>query len=286
MATRGRKALSQSPNAIKKRAAYQKRKAGAAPKPQEQAPIPETQASTTPDTIGQPFLSAQEAPPDTFPSGGIMNKILGKLGLQEEAPEDQAKPATAPPMAGPLSKKRQEFVDNMTPVAALMLVGSLAWAWGQLGTPYRACAPSEAVATRIVAPLLRIYARTAKFIESLDPNSADWLAALSAIIGYAFASIETFQIIRAQIIESELTDEPARTSFPNAHQNGHRVEDNRRAPVEQSLGQSSSEHVTSANGVNPTDLSPGERAHYEALSRLRERDIAARLRRSGQYGLS
>ncbi len=269
-----KKPLSMHPEAIKSREYHARKKAAQTAKPAQSAP-----AAPVDIEEGTGFsIGVEAAPETTFESKGVLQDILGALGLSKQS----ATPGKKVPVN--LNKKQQEFCDNVTPIGSSVLIASLAWAWGRLGDPYRACAPDEAVATRIVEPLIRIYARQAKFIESLDPNTADWLASLSATVGYGLTSLTMFDMITAQLREQEEMQNGR--GFARAYESANSGTNGRRPDTEPSHDAAREQVVSGPPAVNLDHLSERERSSYEALSKLRDRDIAARQRRSGQYGLS
>lgn len=269
-----KKPLSMHPEAVKSRNQYAKKKAAQTAKPTSAPPIEPIESEETSGFA----ISAESAPEQTFESRSVLQDILGALGLSKQP----SQPGKKVPIH--LTKKQQEFVDNVTPLGSSALIASFAWAWGRLGEPYRQCAPDEAVSIRIVEPLIRIYARQAKFIESLDPNTADWLASLSATVGYGLTSLTMFDMITAQLREQEEMQNGR--GFARTYESGYSSANNGRADTVSSHDATGQQAQPGATAFNPGNLSERERLSYEKLSALRNRDIAARARRSGQYGLS
>jgi hypothetical protein len=145
-------------------------------------------------------------------------------------------------------------------------------------------APSEEVAEKIVAPLMRIYARTSKIAASLNPNHTDAAASLAALVGYAWTAITLYQQIKEEKELAATNGTSTNGLRPlDTNETRHGGQDNGRNASRSNSGVNGA--VAQSNG-NAGDshlntLSDAERRAYEKLSQLRQRDFESRSRRSG-----
>ena len=236
------------------------------------------QATASDESEGASFV-VEDAPIETFEKQSLTDRVLSQLGLKASA-----QPTPAPAKAsssGNLNKKQQIFCDQVNPLAASAFMLAASWAWSKVAGPeFDVLAPSEEVATKIVAPLIRIYARTSPMLESISPNKADVLACLSALVAYGMTSMNMYQMIRREQEEEE-------TDGNDAGQNRSNSAGTRRAGVSRAsneYAESNIGHDGDSIGINSTHLTGRDREAYEKLSRLSELDAAGRARRNGQFG--
>lgn len=254
-------------------------------------------ASTTPtdapDTNEQKpgafTIEMENAPEDTFQQEekpGVLKNIFSQLGLQSSS--DSSEPKKQPALK--LNARQRQFCETFTPMAAGVLVLSFTFGYSKINEAYRALAPSEEVATNIVAPLIRIYARQAKFVNSVNPNYIDAAASFTALIGYIVSTYRMYQQIKSGAWDEEAVeeyedyynDEPVTRESRNSGANNGR--ENLSKPATQNI------HAVPGGTRNNTDhdskhdLTDAQRYQFEKLSLLRKRDFDSRARRSGRYG--
>lgn len=244
--------------------------------------------------VEEAVFDVEDAPEDTFPAEekeGAFSKIAAALGLKNDTSEEKEQ---RPLPAAKLNKQQQAIFDAWTPLAISGFVLCAGWCWRRIEPEYgHLLAPSDEVATKIVAPLMRIYARMSKIGTTLNPNHVDAAAAMAALVGYAWTSINLWQEIQTQkaqeqeehgstarnnVIDSQLRASPIATD-----EGGAGNENARRSHIRR--------HAANANGASSvngageffdiSNLTDVERRAYEKLSQLRERDYASRARRSG-----
>lgn len=282
--------LSTNPEAVASRERRARKKAAGQTVRYAQKTVKETPPALQPTDdqapdipLGQLF-QAESAPPETYEQGftdGLWASFKRMVGIEQPLDSDKKKA-----LARPLNKQQLTFVDNVTPILAGGVHKSTGWAWQRVGQheAYGMCAADMEISTRIVEPLVRIYARTAKFTASLDPNTADLAASLLALGSYVFVSMQMFDLVRARLAEQEEGQHGG--NFTHSYENGYGGANGRQPSPSASSDAADQQVQPGTAAFNPGNLSERERASFEALSRLRERDIAARTRRSGQFGLS
>jgi len=259
------------------------------------APGNNEQANTT--------LDFEESPAPVEAKGIVdsaLASLKGMLGM-----DDKATKKATPLLSAKLDPKRQQFVDATAPTFALAAMAIGAWMWGQVGSEYAILAPDEAVAERIVTPLLRVYARHANFLTDIHPDYADIGASLFALVGYVHISLKLYHQIK---LEEQLDDEdlsqgqpyrgyqaPAgadvaasrrayRTASPES-ESGVSHQGGRHAPLRRASGgrtERNGEHDGDSGNITGLNLSGKEAAQYEALSRLSRLDYEHRARRAGR----
>jgi hypothetical protein len=212
-----------------------------------------------------------------------MDTIKGMLGIKDVKGEKK----TAPPLTAKLDPKRQAFVDNVTPTIALgFIIMAGAW-WQRIGPEYKSLTPDEDTATRIVAPLVRIYARHATFLTEINPDWADAGASLFAFVAYVYTSLGLYQKIKE---EKEAADEQQATYGYREYRNGASAENGAYhsgggyadvSGASQNDARGSGENGRTSQTIGRAHLAPKEQRQFEALSRLAELDYASRARRSG-----
>jgi hypothetical protein len=233
----------------------------------------------------------EAAPDDVFPQEeeGALAKVFKKLGLKGADREEKEYKATP---SAKLTKAQQSLYDSFAPLAIQAFIVVVGWSWGLMGEEYKVLAPDEEVAEKIVAPLMRIYARSSKIGTTLNPNHIDAAASMAAMIGYAWTSISLYQQIKQ---EKAANEQPGINGYPNGYTE---LRASPPATDESGYGNANTgRDVTRANsrrnGANaqsnghqqpdfdPRNLTESERRAYEKLSVLRERDYQSRARRSG-----
>lgn len=230
----------------------------------------------------------QSAPVEPDDGDGVMDavkKVAKALGIEktekEEAPEKGEKAAT--PAGVTLPKAKREFANALTPIAVPLFIAAMAWLWSRIGPKYKKLAPDKQVASRIVAPLIRIYVRNSKMTAAVSPDAIDLMASMAALAGYAWTAMQLFEQISADEEDEQEEERPHAPTVPYTVQarasNGH----DRRDSVQQSDHQDAGDNDPGAS-LDLSSLSPGERANYLALARLREQDYVSRARRTGRYG--
>jgi hypothetical protein len=218
------------------------------------------------------------------------SSFKGLLGISDERDQKKAPP---PLLSAKLTPQQQQFVDSITPTIGLAAIALSAWIWGHMGDEYRVLAPSEEVARQIIEPLVRIYARHTPAIGEINPDYADGLSSLVALVGYVHISLELYQHIKRQKEEQDYDQgqDPGRVNGNGRRayrdtarpENGARNESTGYAALWRSEGTDDQHH--DSNGRNPAglgihDLPDKERRQYEALSRLAQLDYEHRARRS------
>lgn len=250
------------------------------------APASQPAAAPAPDVPGDdhPLFDVEDAPEgllDSQDSDSAIAKVFKRLGLKGEVHDKE--PRALP--SAKLTKAQQSMYDSFAPLAIQGFVVVAGWSWGLLGEEYRVLAPSEEVATKIIAPLMRIYARTSKIAASLNPNHTDAAASLAALVGYVWSSYGMYKQIKQE--KQDYADENAGVTAlrPAAsYQSGNDREDaGRDAPgASAETGRAATRRNGNQQpGVDLSKLSESERRAYEKLSHLRELDYASRARRSG-----
>jgi len=230
-------------------------------------------------------LDFMEAPADTFDSNdGVMASIkkVGKaLGIQKEEKESGKKEEASAPKSHKLPRDKQEFADTLTEPAVMLFIAVAGWLWSQLDRRFKRLAPDKKVAALIVAPLIRIYVRNSKITASVSPDATDLAASISALIGYLWSSVKLADDILAADREQE--EEEVYVRQPYAPQAASGNGSSGFNGVHQS-GDSGADQTTPGAGIDFSSMSERDRQNYLALNYLRERDFAARARRSGRYG--
>ena len=264
--------LSMTPNAIQHRKAYATKKAA-----KEAAPAVKEPVAT---------LDFMEAPPGTFDANdGVMASIkkVGKaLGIQkDEQPDAKSDEKSTMPKSHKLPRDKQEFADTLTEPVVMVFIAVAGWLWSQLDRRFKKLAPDKKIATLIVAPLIRIYVRNSKITASVSPDVTDLTASLSALLGYLWISWKLADDILAADQEQE--EEQVYVRQPYAPQAVSGNGGSGFNGVHQS-GDSSANQTTTGASIDFSSMSERDRQNYLALNYLRERDFAARARRSGRYG--
>ena len=264
--------LSMTPNAKSKRNVRLRKKAA------KEATVPVKEPVAT--------LDFMEAPPDTFEGNdGVMASIkkVGKaLGIQKDEQADaKSDEKSALPKSHKLSRDKQEFADTLTEPAVMLFIAVAGWLWSQLDRRFKKLAPDKKVAALIVAPLIRIYVRNSKITASVSPDATDLAASISALIGYLWSSVKLADDILAADREQE--EEEVYVRQPYAPQAASGNGSSGFNGVHQS-GDSGADQTTTGAGIDFSSMSERDRQNYLALNYLRERDFAARARRSGRYG--
>lgn len=272
--------LSDSPRAIKAREERAKQQ-------KSDTIVESVDAEEVPTDQAQGFsVNVEEAPQETFTEEkkpGVLDTVLTRLGIKE----DKTAPPVKVPTGAKLNAAQVQFCDMATPIGTSLLIISLAWAWGQLDADYRALAPSEDAATSIVAPLIRIYARSNKaLIRSASPNTVDALMALNGVIMYLHASLTMLHEINAtkKAMQDDESNRPRNINTARSTESRVDYAGDRRASVSRADDASLESDATSASLEYPSGLNERERQNFSRLAELRERDIASRARRSGRLG--
>lgn len=279
-AARARGRAKAAANRALKKAAKQ---AGAIPNVpmQRQAPV-QPQVRIEDD----PLFDVEDAPEDLFPTeeDGVLAKVFKKLGLKGESNEEKEYKAVP---SAKLTKAQQSLYDSFAPLAIQAFIVVAGWSWSLLDKEYgEVLAPSEEVAEKIIAPLMRIYARSSEIGTSLNPNHIDGAASMAALIGYVWSSYSAYKLLKQEKAENEpgITASHNGPRPLNANQSRHGSEDDGRdanraaSSVRRATAQSNG---NGQPGVDLSSLSESERRAYEKLSVLRERDYQSRARRSG-----
>lgn len=247
---------------------------------------------TAPAEDESALFDVEDAPEDVFPQeeDGALAKVFKKLGLKGDTSEKEYKPVPS----AKLTKAQQSLYDSFAPLAIQAFIVCAGWAWSLMGPEYKVLAPSEEIAEKIVAPLMRIYARESKITSSLNPNHMDAAASLAALVGYAWTSVMLYSEIKQEKANSEptsITDYASRNngytelrpSPLDTSENGHSNPDPGRNVTRSHSWRNGSNAKSdgTASNFDVRNLTESERRQYEALSVLRERDHASRARRSG-----
>jgi hypothetical protein len=243
-------------------------------------PIKKEAALTPPgepeELSGGAVFDVEEAPDGTFSQDSALDKVFKKLGLKGTTEEKQE--ARTLPTAK-LTKAQQSLYDSFAPLAIQAFIVSAGWMWSLMGQEYKILAPSDEVAEKIVAPIMRVYARESQIAASLNPNHTDIAASLAALVGYAWTSIMLYQEIK-QEKEEYGEYRPARPAEVR-----HDSENDGRNAIRANAhdGRATAE----SNGHKQPDidishLTESEQRSYKNLSRLRDLDYASRARRSGR----
>jgi len=234
-------------------------------------------------------INVEDAPDDTFiaeEKPGVLKNIFSQLGLQSSSESSEAKkqPATK------LNARQKQFCETFTPMAANILVLSMTFGFSKINEAYQVLAPSEEVAVNIVAPLIRIYARQAKFVNSVNPNYIDAAASFTALIGYVVTTYRMYQQIKSGAWDEEQSEE-----FENYYNDEPVTRESRYSGASngrENLSKSATQAVHAVPGSarnnaqhdTKHDLTDAQRYQFEKLSILRQRDFDSRLRRPGRYG--
>ncbi len=258
-------------NAQKQRESRAKKKVSA-----EDAPPVE---GDTPPPDGAFTIDVEDAPEDTFveEKESLLGNIFSKLGIKN-TPDEGVKQGKSPTK---LTARQRQFCDTFTPLASWSFMLAAAWVWGRIGNDYRVLAPSEEVATNIVAPLIRIYARQAKFVNAINPNYIDGAASMTALIGYVYSSVELYRQIKSGALDAEGTNDEQEPANFASYQSRHGRADAGRDAVQRADGRDT-QGVTDSQHIDTGTLTAHERYQFEKLSALRQRDIDVRTRRSGR----
>lgn len=250
-------------------------------KPPVQAPPP---GATMPDDSA--LFDVEDAPEGIFPQGSAIDKVFKKLGLKGNAQEEKEYKGVP---SAKLTKAQQSLYDSFAPLAIQGFIICAGWGWSLLGEEYKVLAPSDEVAEKIIAPLMRIYARTSQITASMNPNHMDAAASLAALIGYVWSSLMIYGHIKEEKAAYEQGIDTRNNGFRpfDTRQNGHDNEDDRRDVTRANTSDGRAAVPGNGHdepGVNLSNLSESERRAYEKLSTLRQRDFESRARRSGLGG--
>lgn len=217
-----------------------------------------------------------------------ISKVLRKIGLKGNASAND-EPAPRASFSPKLNKHQQSLYDSFAPLAIQGFILVAGWTWARMGEDYQALAPDEQTSTRIIGPLMRIYARTSKIGTELNPNHADAAASMAALIGYVWTSYGLYKQIRAEKEEAYNDGYQHIAAADNVRPIGQ--SENRPSYADPGRGvngagdgngrAASRSNGPTQPGVDLSKLSEAERAAYEKLSRLSALDYASRARRSG-----
>lgn len=221
-------------------------------------------------------LDVEKAPEGSIPEKaekqGLYDTVLTKLGIKVDPQAEPIKPSPG----GKLNKAQVTFCETMNPLGSGALILIVTFVWTLLDTDYAVLAPTEQAATDIVAPLIRIYARTnPQLAKAVTPNTVDFLLCMKATFLYVQAALTLLSEVNKQ--KRELEKDGDITTTQKARVNGT----NSGNTDFSGASHESPGRVTSSSST-PNNLTPGERDKYERLNVLRDRDIAARARRSGR----
>jgi hypothetical protein len=248
-------------------------------------PVP-APGATMPDESG--LFDVEEAPEGIFPQGSALDKVFKKLGLKGDTHEEKEYKGVP---SAKLTKAQQSLYDSFAPLAIQAFVVCAGWSWSLVGEEYRGLAPSDEVAEKIVAPLMRIYARTSQISTSMNPNHMDAAASLAALVGYVWSSLMIYQEIKQEKAANEQSGIDSTRYNGNGQfdtsQSGYGRENSGRDATRANGSNDRAAAQSNGNeqpGVNLSNLSESERRAYDKLSQLRERDYQSRLRRSGNAG--
>lgn len=229
-------------------------------------------------------LSFQDSPAPLERKGIVdsaFDSLKGLLGISDKEQQKAAAPA---PLSGKLNEKQQSFVNNFAPTASLIAILIAENIWSRIGPDYKFLAPDEETASRIVTPLLRIYARHMQVGIEISPDAADLGAAVAALFGYIYASLKLYEHVKQEKLANE-DNTGHRAGHAATREDRTHGEGDRRA----NFSRSNQRDVSTADGINghagpisPGNLTAKEAAQFEALSQLRQRDLESRLRRSGR----
>lgn len=237
----------------------------------QSSPTTETEEK---EAVEELDLEVEKAPQGSIPEKaekqGLYDTVLEKLGLKSNEPTPKPAPG------GKLNKAQTTFCETVNPLGSGALIFALTFVWTQLDPDYAVLAPTEQAATDIVAPLIRIYARTnPQLAKAVSPNTVDFLLCMKATFLYAQAALTLLSEINRQ--KKEVENERGNSNLQKVSANGTN-------PRNADLPGTSHESIggTLTPLSPPSNLTAGEREKYERLNILRERDIAARARRSGR----
>lgn len=222
----------------------------------------------------------QSAPDGIFEQRkkGHLDAVLNKLGVTQQREAASAlKTEFLFPENAQLSTKQIKWCEEAYPFA-MMLAGGCFQIWLLFGPEYAVLIPDKDVLYKIVAPLVRIYARTVKKLEIINPNYTDATASLMALVGYASSSWYMLQQIwqmKREGIDARDNDESARAEdIPVAtdagshdHGRAHDPTDVRRKSIHE-----------------PGQLTAEQQFQFQQLARLRNIDRATRMRQLGLNG--
>lgn len=257
-----------------------------------------TEEEQVPDSIS---FEVEEAPNAAQASGLERAKQLAKQALNkagfttsDTSAAGSAGGKAAADAGGKLNKKQQNFVDAIQPMIVYALVISSAWVWSKKGTEYKALAPTDEMATKIVAPFVRIMARHSKG-GGLSPDAMDMLAGFGAIAAYGRYVMLHYHEIREIAYQGVENEQPG-TYYEqfNAstgtidnyvpYEGGYTGRNDRRDYRRADAGTAESDG--GSNGVpgtvNKSTLTERERQQYAKLRLLIDRDTASRARRAGR----
>lgn len=253
------------------------------------APVATATPIEPPPVEDKPVLDFEEAPATLEHKGVVgsaLSSLKGMLGIADK--KDATSKTTQPVFTAKLDARRQNFVDSAAPTISLAFMAMAVWLWRRIGPEYSGLAPDEAVAQKIVTPLLRVYARHASFITDVNPDVADVAASMFALVAYVDVSLKLYQHIKQDQEENENQDEVgSRRIYRNTAQseNGTGNGSHGHAAVRGRSGGDDSDHGGNGGnteGVSLAHLSDKEARQYQALSHLAELDYNSRLRRSGR----
>lgn len=254
-------------------------------KPIAQEPDTNQKADAKEETKQSFSIEVQPAPEGVFPAEeekepNVLESVLGKLGIKKT--EEDAKPKV--PVSAKLNKAQEAFCDMTTPVGTSILIVCVGWAWTRLGEEYRVLAPSRDAATDIIAPFVRIYARSNKaLVGSVSPNTVDAFYALNASVMYLYSSLTVFEEIQKRKREDAEDDRNRPRDIRSGQARPDRADARRSDFSEPTDARDTGNGDGSGVASYPANLTERERSQYESLSQLRDRDIASRQRRSGRY---
>ena len=211
---------------------------------------------------------------------------------------------------GRLGKRQQEFADTVTPMFVGALILGMKWVYSKRGREYVILAPSDEQAHKMIAPLIRIWARRAK-AGGISPDTLDMLACLGACFAYGRSVQNRLPHVQAmyaqqepQAYEPNTYEQREYNAYENAgigraeyvqpgydadaYEAGYSGRDYRRGDASGAAAgdQADGGRDGVRGSVNLDNLTEHERAHYSALLRLRERDFASRARRSGNVRIT
>lgn len=234
------------------------------------------------------LLDFEDAPAPIEKKSVVSEALTSLKGMLGIADKKEAK-TTAPVFTAKLDAKRQQFVDSFSPTLSLAFMGIASYLWGRIDADYSGLAPDDEVASKIVTPWLRIYARHADFLADINPDHVDAGASLFALFAYVNVSLKMYGIIKKEKEENEQNQDElgSRRDYrrSDVDQKGPGNASDRPVDVRgrsRGDGQEHGGHDGDRGSINSLNLAPKEQAQYQALSRLSELDYLSRARRSGR----
>jgi hypothetical protein len=237
----------------------------------------------------------------------IARKTLEHTGFTggQNGAADSAGGRSAAPAGGKLNKRQQEFADTITPMFVGALILGMKWVYTRRGAEYAILAPNDEQATKMVSPLIRIWARRAK-AGGISPDTLDMMAFLGACFAYGRSVQTRLPHVQAEHYQqehyqheqpntydeqrsadeyySQFDTSEARNGYDaDPYETGYSGRNYRRGNASGAApgGEADGGRDGLRGSVNLDNLNERERAQYRALLKLRERDIASRTRRSG-----